>query len=294
MTSGITITAGDPARLGASVERGGINFALFSAHASKVTLCLFSPDGKTETLQLDLPARKGDIWHGFVKGLKAGQLYGYRVDGPFAPHEGHRFNAHKLLIDPYAKELFGDIIQDDAIFGYDLWKTEHQDLTFDSRDSAPFMPKCVAIKKTKPAKFNKPETSWDKTFIYEAHVKGLTQRHPDVATAARGKFSGLKDPATLKHLKSIGVTAIELLPVQSFFTEPRLTGLGLTNYWGYNPVNYFVAHAAYGDKKDFKAAVKKLHGAGIEVILDVVYNHTAESDELGPTHTNRGIDNARY
>lgn len=294
MTSELKITAGDPTRLGATVIRGGINFALFSANATKVTLCLFSPDGKTETAQLDLPARDGDIWHGFIKGLKAGQLYGYRVDGPFAPHDGHRFNVHKLLIDPYARELYGEIIQDDAIFSYDTWKPDHQDLTFDARDSAPFMPKCVAIGKIKPTNFNKPNTSWEKTFIYEAHVKGLTQRHPDVAETVRGTFAGLKDPAIIKHLKQLGVSAIELLPVQSFFSEPRLTGLGLTNYWGYNPVNYFAAHAPYGDKKEFKAAVKKLHAAGIEVILDVVYNHTAESDELGPTLSYRGIDNASY
>lgn len=294
MTPEFDIRAGNAAPLGATVLRGGINFALFSAHATKVTLCLFSPDGKTETVRLDLPKREGDIWHGFVKDLKAGQLYGYRVDGPFAPKDGHRFNAHKLLIDPYARELFGEIIQDDALFSYDKWKTEDQDLTFDTRDSAPFMPKGVATAPAKPANFKKPDTSWDKTFIYEAHVKGLTQRHPKVAPDARGHFSGLKDPAILQHLKSIGVSAIELLPVQSFFTEPRLTDLGLTNYWGYNPVNYFATHSAYGDKESFKAAVKELHAAGIEIILDVVYNHTAESDELGPTLSYRGIDNASY
>mgnify|MGYP000385812438 CR=1 FL=1 len=294
MTTDFDIIAGDAAPLGATVMRGGINFALFSAHAAKVTLCLFSPDGKTETARLDLPKRDDDIWHGFVKGLKAGQLYGYRVDGPFAPQEGHRFNANKLLIDPYARELFGEIIQDDALFSYDKWKTEDQDLTFDTRDSAPFMPKCIAAAPAKPATFKKPDTSWDKTFIYEAHVKGLTQRHPKVKAEARGHFSGLKDPAIIKHLKSIGVSAIELLPVQSFFTEPRLTDLGLTNYWGYNPVNYFAAHAPYGDKDSFKSSVKALHAAGIEVILDVVYNHTAESDELGPTLSYRGIDNASY
>ena len=294
MISNFKITAGDPTRLGATIVRGGINFALFSAHAETVTLCLFSADGKTETARLNLPARDGDIWHGFVKGLKAGQLYGYRVHGPFAPHEGHRFDANKLLIDPYAKELFGEIIQDDAIFSYDTWTPNTQDLTFDERDSAPFMPKCVATGKSKPVSFDKPKTPWEETFIYEAHVKGLTQRHPDVAPSLRGTFAGLKDPKIVKYLKGLGVSAIELLPVQSFFSEPRLTGHGLTNYWGYNPVNYFAAHASYGDKKDFKAAVKKLHAAGIEVILDVVYNHTAESDERGPTLSYRGIDNASY
>ncbi|RZV40100.1 MAG: glycogen debranching enzyme GlgX, partial [Acidimicrobiales bacterium] len=228
-----------------------------------------------------------------VKGLKPSQLYGYRVDGPYAPEEGHRFNINKLLIDPYARDLFGEIIQNDAIFGYDLWRPE-QDLSFDTRDSAPFMPKCVAVGKSKTVKFKKPKTSWDQTFVYEAHVKGLTKRHKGVKPACRGTFSGLHDPTILKHFKKIGVTAIELLPVQSFFSEPRLTQMGLTNYWGYNPVNYFAAHTDYGNPEDFKSAVKSLHAAGIEVILDVVYNHTAESDELGPTLSYRGIDNASY
>jgi len=293
VTAVIDIQTGNPKPLGSTVGPEGINFALFSAHATKVTLCLYSPDGKKETARLDLPGRDGNVWHGFVRGLNDGQLYGYRVDGPFAPQDGHRFNANKLLIDPYAKALFGEIIQDDAIFGYDLWRPE-QDLTFDTRDSAPFMPKCVAVSALKSTTFKRPSTPWHDTIIYEAHVKGLTRSYAAVPPAARGMFSGLRDPAVIQHLKSIGITAIELLPIQSFFTEPRLTGLGLTNYWGYNPVNYFVPHAAYGNAREFKATVQALHSAGIEVILDVVYNHTAESDRLGPTLSFRGIDNASY
>ncbi len=285
--------AGQPSPLGATIGGGGINFALFSAHATRVTLCLFSEDGKTEFAQINLASRTGDIWHGFVEELEPGQLYGYRVEGPYAPHEGHRFNANKLLIDPYARELFGEIIQDDAIFGYDIASPE-QDLSFDTRDSAPFMPKCIAVAEGDPYQAKRPNTSWPDTLVYEAHVKGLTMRHPDVAPAARGKFAGLEDPAILEHLTSLGISAIELLPVQSFFTEPRLTGLGLTNYWGYNPINYFAAHADYGEAGAFKSAVKAIHDAGIEVILDVVYNHTAESDELGPTLCYRGIDNLSY
>ena len=285
--------AGKPSPLGASIGGDGINFALFSAHATRVTLCLFSEDGKTETAKIDLPSKTGDIWHGFVEGLKPGQLYGYRVDGPYAPQDGHRFNSNKLLIDPYARELFGEIIQDDAIFGYVLGSPD-KDLSFDMRDSAPFMPKCIAISEAAPFKSKRPKTSWAETLVYEAHVKGLTMRHPDVAPDARGKFAGIKDLAIIKHLTALGVSAIELLPVQSFFTEPRLTGLGLTNYWGYNPMNYFAAHSGYGEASEFKSSVEALHAAGIEVILDVVYNHTAESDEFGPTLSYRGIDNLSY
>ena len=292
-TSQYKLIAGKPSPLGASIDKGGINFALFSAHATRVTLCLFSADGETEIAKLDLPSRTGNIWHGFVKGLKAGQLYGYRVEGRYAPQEGHRFNANKLLIDPYARELFGEIIQDDAIFGYDPHGPE-RDLSFDTRDSAPFMPKCIAVKMPELYAAKRPNTSWEDTLVYEAHVKGLTMGHPDIEPEVQGTFAGLKDPAILNHLTSLGISAIELLPIQSFFTEPRLTGLGLTNYWGYNPINYFAAHADYGELSDFKSSVEALHDAGIEVILDVVYNHTAESDELGPTLSYRGIDNLSY
>lgn len=292
-----SILKGKPSPLGPSVQKGGVNFALFSAHATSVTLCLFSPDGKTETDQIILPQRTGNIWHGFVKGLKAGQLYGYRVDGPYEPSQGHRFNAHKLLIDPYAKDLFGAFIQHDALYGYEVGSPE-KDLSFDTRDSAPYMPKCVAGPlPLKWGKADRPHTPLADTIIYEAHIKGLTKHAPNVEPAHRGTLSGLSDPAIITHLKDLGVTAIELLPVQSFFSEPRLTDLGLTNYWGYNPVNYFAMHSPYfgpAGAQSWADAVTALHQAGIEVILDVVYNHTAESWEHGPTLSYRGIDNASY
>ena len=293
----LKVTQGEPSPLGNHVTQNGVNFALFSAHATKVTLCLFSDDGQTEITQIDLPQRSGDIWHGFVKGLKAGQLYGYRVDGPYEPQNGHRFNANKLLIDPYAKDLFGAFNLDDTLYGFQRQAAD-ADLSFDSRDSAPFMPKCVIGNiPLKWSKTKKPDTSFAESIIYEAHIKGLSKRHPDVEPAHRGTLSGLSDPAIITHLKELGVTAIELLPVQSFFSEPRLTELGLTNYWGYNPVNYFAMHAPYlgpNGHQSWADAVTALHKAGIEVILDVVYNHTAESWELGPTLSYRGIDNASY
>ncbi len=291
------IEKGRPAPLGSSLSAGGINFALFSANATKVTLCLFSDDGQTETGRIDLPARTGDVWHGFVDGLPAGQLYGYRVDGPYAPHDGHRFNANKLLIDPYARDLYGDFVQHDALYGYVAGHAD-KDLSFDTRDSAPYVPKCVVGPLTLDWKnTTRPDTDPADSIIYEAHIKGLTKRHPDVAPAARGNLSGLSDSVTIAHLKTLGITAIELLPVQSFFSEPRLTEMGLTNYWGYNPVNYFAMHKPYfgpNGAQSWADAVDALHEAGIEVILDVVYNHTAESWEHGPTLSYRGIDNASY
>lgn len=292
-----SISDGAAAPLGPTVQKTGVNFALFSAHATSVTLCLFSPDGKTETDHITLPARSGNIWHGFVKGLKAGQLYGFRVDGPYDPKNGHRFNTHKLLIDPYAKNLFGDFVQHDSIYGYDVHAPE-KDLSFSTSDSAPYIPKSIVGE----PHFNwgddaTPDTSWADTIIYEAHVKGLTQLRGDVAPASRGTLSGLADPAVISHLTDLGVTAIELLPLQSFFSEPRLFDLGLTNYWGYNPINYFAPHNPYlgpAGASAIQEAVQALHKAGIEVILDVIYNHTGESWELGPTLSYRGIDNASY
>jgi glycogen operon protein len=293
----LSISKGASSPLGSSVRKGGVNFALFSAHATLVTLCLFSADGTTETDQIVLTNKTGDIWHGFVKGLKAGQLYGYRVDGPYDPENGHRFNANKLLIDPYAKDLFGQFIQHDALYGFEAGSQE-EDMSFDLRDSAPYIPKCVAgplkLQWNNSARLDTPLAD---SIIYEAHIKGLTKRHPDVKPAYRGTLSGLADLAIVTYLKDLGVTAIELLPVQSFLSEPRLTELGLTNYWGYNPVNYFAMHTPYfgpNGAQSWADAVDALHEAGIEVILDVVYNHTAESWEHGPTLSYRGIDNASY
>ena len=297
MTQNYKTAKGKASPLGSTLLEDGINFAIFSAHASAVTLCLFSADGTIEEGRIAFTHRTGDIWHCFVKGLKAGQLYGYRVDGPYAPEQGHRFNVNKLLIDPYAKDLFGRFRQHDALYGYVSGSPE-ADLSFDERDSAPYIPKCVAG----PLRLNwrnvkKPEIPLGDSIIYEAHIKGLTKRHPDIAPAHQGTLSGLSNPAIISHLTELGVTAIELLPAQNFFSEPRLTDLGLTNYWGYNPVNYFTLHEAYLGETGVQSwadAVEALHAAGIEIILDVVYNHTAESWEHGPTLSYRGIDNASY
>ena len=291
------IFTGKPAPLGATVQDGGVNFALFSANASAVILCLYSADGKTEIDRIELTAKTGDVWHVLVRNLNAGQLYGYRVDGPYAPSEGHRFNVNKLLIDPYAKNLFGDFIHDDALCGFEVGSRE-ADLSFDTRDSAPYMPKCVAGPLILDWEgVEKPDTALSESIIYEAHIKGLTKRHPNVPPAHQGTLSGLTDTAIISHLKALGVTAIELLPVQSFLSEPRLTDLELTNYWGYNPVNYFAMHRPYfgpNGAQSWANAVDALHASDIEVILDVVYNHTAEGWELGPTLSYRGIDNASY
>ena len=281
--------------LGAVPDAKGTNFALFSEHATRVELCLFDETGATQMHKLDLPKMEGGIWFGYLPGIGPGQVYGYRVHGPFAPQSGHRFNPAKLVLDPYAMELRGDLIWDDAVFGYPVGGS---DIEIDTRDSAPFMPKAVV---TDP-KFdwdadkmlNHP---WEETVIYEAHVKGLTMRQPNVAKADRGTFAGLATDPVIAHLKRLGVTAIELLPVQGFVQDRHLVEKGLANYWGYNTLSFFAAYRPYlksGHIREVKQAIKRFHAAGIEVILDVVYNHTAEGNELGPTLSFRGIDNASY
>jgi len=276
--------------LGATLTESGAQFSLFSANADAVTLCLF--EGETETDRIAL-TREGDFWSVHVPEVYAGQLYGYRVDGPYAPKKGHRFNANKLLIDPYAKALSGDIIEHPALYGHE----GDDDLSFNKQDSAPYMPKAVVTGLGQRNRWSRPNTGWPDTVIYEAHVRGLTKRHPDVKPPLRGTVDALADPAVIDHLTALGVTALELLPMQQFHSEPRLTEMGLSNYWGYNPINYFAPHAAYlGPKGDegLRRSVRALHAAGIEVILDVVYNHTAESWHLGPTLSYKGIDNASY
>ncbi|MGB6230954.1 MAG: glycogen debranching protein GlgX, partial [Litorimonas sp.] len=276
--------------MGAVLDGKGARFSLFSAHATAVTLCLF--DGETETDRIPL-ARDGDIWSVHGPGVREGQLYGYRVDGPHAPQDGHRFNAHKLLIDPYATALSGEIMEHPSLYGHH----GEDDLSFNAEDSAPFMPKGIVTAPAKRRRWTRPGTGWSDTVILEAHAKGLTKRHPDVPEHVRGTVEGLADPAVIDHLSALGVTALELLPLQQFHSEPRLTKMGLSNYWGYNPINYFATHAAYlGPKGEdgLRASVRALHRAGIEVVLDVVYNHTAESWHLGPTLSFKGIDNASY
>jgi len=297
MAIGAAIQPERPDILGATPLEGGTNFALFSANATAVDLCLFTPDGKREVARHTLPERTGDIWHGFISGVTNGQLYGYRVHGPYAPNEGHRFNPNKLLIDPYAKQLFGAYGDRRALLGFDP-DHKKKDLSFCDIDSAPHIPKCVVGQPGfRWGKDARPGTRMADTVIYETHVKGQTRLHMGVPAKARGTFEGLAAPKMLDHLAKLGVTAVELLPVQSFFPEPRLTKMGLTNYWGYNPVNYFAPEPAYlgpTGAGSFQKMVRALHSAGIEVILDVVYNHTAESWELGPTLSYRGIDNASY
>ncbi|RSK34234.1 glycogen debranching enzyme GlgX [Rhodovulum iodosum] len=289
------MTAGQPAPLGATFDGEGVNFAVFSEHASRVTLALFSEDGARELADLDLPERTGAIWHGYVAGLRPGQQYGLRVHGLYRPDMGHRFNPHKLLVDPYAKRLTGHLRWHDALMGYEVG-AKADDLSIDTRDSAPYMPRSVVVD---PA-FSwgddaAPQVPTDQSVIYEAHVKGLTALHPRVTKP--GTFLGLAEEPVIEHLLDLGVTAIELLPVQAFLNDRFLVEKGLTNYWGYQTLGFFAPEPRYmanGDIAEFQQMVATLHTAGIEVILDVVYNHTCEGNEMGPTLAFRGIDNASY
>ncbi|MBV9077695.1 MAG: glycogen debranching protein GlgX [Methylobacteriaceae bacterium] len=289
---GARVGAGTAEALGAVPDSAGVNVALFSAHAEAVELCLFDPSGGEELSRITLPSRTGDIWHGHVAGIGPGQLYGFRVHGPYEPARGHRFNPAKLLIDPYARALAGPLVPDDATYGYDGAAPE-PDLAPDGRDSAPFVPKGV-VTAPWPRAERGPARPWSETVLYEAHVKGLTKLHPAVPEAERGTYTGLAHPAVLEHLTRLGVTAIELLPVHSFANDRFLLRRGLTNYWGYSTLNFFTPDPRYGRPEDLRHAVADFHEAGIEVILDVVFNHTCELEEIGPTLSFRGIDNASY
>jgi glycogen operon protein len=293
------LTAGTPTRLGASWDGRGTNFALFSANAQKVELCLFDSQGRREIERVVLPEKTEDVWHGYLNDVSPGQLYGYRVHGVYEPDHGHRFNAHKLLLDPYARRLAGRIVWSDAHFAYRAG-SPREDLSFDRRDNARGMPKAVVVDEIgfTGRHTPRPNIPWQDTIIYEAHVKGLTQTREDVAPGLRGTYRGLSAPAMIKHLKRLGVTAIELLPVHGLVDDRRLVELKLANYWGYNTLAFFAPEARYAQEDDpleeFRTTVARLHDAGIEVILDVVYNHTAEGNHLGPTLSFRGIDNASY
>jgi isoamylase len=288
---------GLPYPLGATWDGSGTNFALFSAHAEKVELCLFDDEGEKEIARLALPEFTHEIWHGYLPDVRPGQLYGYRVYGPYQPQAGHRFNHHKLLIDPYAKALVGDIQWDDALFGYKMGDRK-EDLSFDQRDSARFMPKCQVIDPAHTWGRERPaQRAWHESIVYEMHVKGFTMRHPDVPDAARGTFGGLSTAAVVEYLQDLGITAVELLPVHAFLHDRHLIERGLRNYWGYNTIGFFAPHPEYlgkGGIGEVKTFVQLLHDAGIEVILDVVYNHTAEGNHMGPTLSFRGIDNKSY
>ena len=291
------IREGRPFPIGAAWDGIGVNFALFSANATKVELCLFDIDGKTELERIRLPEYTDEVFHGYLPEARPGTTYGYRVYGPYAPEAGHRFNPNKLLLDPYARQHIGRLEWNDALFGYTLGHKDG-DLSFDTRDSAAFMPKCRVID---PAftwgAERKPFVPWDQTIVYETHLKGFTQRHPDVPEALRGTFQGLAHHATVDYLKRLGISAVELLPIQAFIDDDYLVEKGLSNYWGYNTIGFFAPDPRYLGTpfvNEFKEMVAALHGSGIEIILDVVYNHTPEGNELGPTLSFKGIDNASY
>jgi isoamylase len=291
------VREGLPYPLGATWDGLGVNFAVFSANATKVELCLFDEAGKREIGRVELPEYTDEVWHGYLPDARPGTIYAYRVRGPFEPEAGHRFNPNKLLLDPYAKALIGRLHWADELFCYPIGD-EGEDLAFDERDSAPFMPKCRVVD---PAftwgRARPPALPWDRMIVYETHVRGYTMRHPAVPEEKRGTFAGLAMPQVVDYIRSLGITAVELLPVHAFVDDRHLLERGLANFWGYNTIGFFAPHSRYsstGQISEFKEMVARLHDAGIEVILDVVYNHTAEGNERGPTLSFKGFDNASY
>ena len=288
---------GLPYPLGATWDGRGVNFALFSENAERVELCLFDEDGWKETDRIVFTEYTDEVWHAYLPDVRPGQLYGYRVAGPYAPLKGHRFNHHKLLLDPYAKSVVGDLVWNDAHFGYKIGHPD-ADLSFDTRNNARWMPKCRVVDTAFTwGEDRPPRTEWHASIIYEMHVKGFTKRHGEVPEPLRGTFAGLCEPACVDHLAKLGVTAIELLPIQLFLDDRHLIERGVRNYWGYNTLGFFAPDPRYLTSKhlgEIKTFVQVMHSAGIEVIMDVVYNHTAEGNHLGPTLTFRGIDNASY
>jgi glycogen operon protein len=291
------LQTGRPYPLGATADIGGVNFAVFSAHAERIEVCLFDPSGRRELARMDLPDCTDEVFHGYLPQARPGQLYGYRAHGPYQPEQGHRFNPNKLLLDPYAKQLAGALRWSDVLYGFRSGGTR-EDLSFDRRDSASAMPKAVVPPiEISPNHTNGPHRAWRDTVIYEAHLRGLTIQREDIPMRERGTFAALADQRIIEHLVRLGVTAIELLPVHAFVQDRFLLEKGLRNYWGYNTLSYFAPEPRYlatGGRDDIRLAIGRLHAAGIEVILDVVYNHTCESSELGPTLSWRGLDNASY
>jgi isoamylase len=288
---------GRPYPLGATWDGKGVNFALFSAHAERVELCIFDARGRRELRRIALPEYTDEVWHGYLPDARPGMLYGYRAYGPYDPANGHRFNANKLLIDPYAKLLAGTLRWSDAHFGYRVG-APRGDLSFDRRDNASGMPKSVVVDTAFTWGDDRQlHTRWHESIVYELHVRGYTMLHPSVPPAYRGTFAGLSAPAVIEHLQRLGITAVELLPVHAAVDDRQLVEKRLRNYWGYNTIGFFAPEPRYlagGGLGEVKTTVKHLHAAGIEVILDVVYNHTAEGNELGPTLCFRGIDNKSY
>ncbi len=290
---------GLPHPLGAHWDGHGVNFAVFSANATKVEVCLFDAAGKTETARIELPEYTDEIWHGYVPDIGPAQVYGYRVHGPYEPEAGHRFNPHKLMLDPYARAHTGELTWNPAVFAYQMESGD--DLTYDERDSAPFMPKSVVVDPNFDwqGESNRRPVAWDRTIFYETHVKGFTMKHPAVPEDLRGTYAGLGVKDVIDYVKSLGVSSIELLPIHTFINDSQLLEKGLTNYWGYNSIGFFAPDPRYAadranSLREFKEMVAKFHDAGLEVILDVVYNHTAEGNEKGPSLSFKGIDNASY
>ncbi|SDC52784.1 glycogen debranching protein GlgX [Paraburkholderia lycopersici] len=293
------IVEGQPYPLGATWNGRGVNFALFSANATKVELCLFDRSGVRELERIALPEYTDEVWHVYLPDLEPGAIYGYRVHGPYEPQAGHRFNPNKLLLDPYAKAHVGALRWHPAVFGYTIGSPDG-DLSFDTRDSARYVPRCRVVDQTfawhHPLRERVPR---ERTIVYETHVRGYTIRHPEVPPEERGTFAGLAQTPVLEYIRGLGVTSVELLPVHTFVNDSHLLERGLTNYWGYNTIGFFAPDprysvGAHGSIDEFKNMVDRFHQAGLEVILDVVYNHTAEGSELGPTLSFRGIDNASY
>lgn len=288
---------GVPYPLGATWDGLGVNFAVFSAHATGLQLCVFDSEGRREINRFDMHERSDEVWHGYLPNAAPGLVYGFRAHGPYEPHKGHRFNHNKLLLDPYARNLLGSLRWTDAVLGYRL-HSPRADQSFDRRDSAPAMVKAVISHDTFPwGDDRRPCTPWSDTVIYEAHVRGLTKLLDDALPHERGTFAALGHPFVIDHLKRLGITAIELLPVCAFLQDRPLLQKKLTNYWGYNTLAFFAPEPRYisnGSAHEMRKAIRRLHAAGIEVILDVVYNHTCESNELGPTVSWRGLDNASY
>jgi glycogen operon protein len=284
--------------MGARVDFGGINFSVFSEHATAIELCLFDADGRTEHARLPLPARSGDVWHGHLPGAQAGLLYGFRAHGPWMPQHGHRFNPHKLLLDPWAREIVGRFDWSDPHFAHDARHPSQMDV---EDNAATALKARVVDDHFDWGDDQPPATPWRHTVLYELHVRGFTMLHPGVPEDRRGTYAGLASPAAIAHLKRLGISAVSLLPVHHFIDEQRLVTLGLRNHWGYNTLGYFCPEPRYAvdvdgqaTRDEFRAMVKELHQAGIEVILDVVFNHTAETDQFGPSLSWRGLDNAHW
>jgi glycogen operon protein len=293
------IQEGLPYPRGGTWDGKGTNFAVFSANATKVEVCIFDKTGAQELDRIELPEYTDQIWHGYLADIRPNTVYGYRVHGPYAPDAGHRFNPNKLLLDPYACAHLGELKWNPAVYGYKMESGD--DTTFDERDSAPFMPKCIVVDpgfdwKGQPLHRQVP---WDNTIIYETHVKGFTKLHPGVPQRLRGTYAGLGSKKAVEYIKSLGVTSVELMPIHTFINDSYLLDKGLTNYWGYNSIGFFAPDPRYAFDRgesllEFKEMVSNFHDAGLEVILDVVYNHTAEGNQLGPTLSFKGIDNASY